>query len=91
LNCIIFQLTFNFTCFIGHQGKWVNSYPPAMRASYPTAQYSYLYSTPIPVSSYSQIPAQMKPPAGNPSVHSMYYATNTTPNPQYPAAQYPGQ
>lgn len=61
-----------------------------MRASYPTAQYSYLYSTQIPASGYSQITAQMKPPT-NPSVHSMYYSTNTTPNPQYSATQYQGQ
>lgn len=77
--------------FVGHQGKWLNTYPQAaMRASYPTAQYSYLYSTQIPASGYSQITAQMKPPT-NPTVHSMYYPTNTTPNPQYSAAQYPGQ
>lgn len=76
---------------LGPQGKWVNPYPqPAMRASYP-AQYSYLYSTPLPASGYSQITAQMKPPTGNPPVHSMYYPTNTTPNPQYQATQYPGQ
>jgi len=78
--------------FIGPQGKWVNPYPqPAMRASYPATQYSYLYSTQIPASGYSQITAQMKPPTGNQPVHSMYYPTNTTPNQQYPTAQYPGQ
>lgn len=63
-----------------------------MRASYPT-QFSYLYSTQIPASGYSQITAQMKPPppTGNPTVHSMYYSTNSTPNQQYSATQYQGQ
>ncbi|VVC37869.1 Hypothetical protein CINCED_3A025713 [Cinara cedri] len=74
----------------GAQGKWVNPYPqPAMRASYP-AQYSYLYSTQIPASGYSQITAQMKP-TGNATVHSIYYPTNSTPNQQYSATQYQGQ
>lgn len=76
--------------FIGPQGKWVNPYPQsAMRASYPTAQYSYLYSTQIPASGYSQITSQMKPPTGTPPV--MYYPANNTPNQQYPATQYQGQ
>jgi len=61
-----------------------------MRASYPAAQYSYIYSTQLPGSGYSQIAGQMKP-TGNPSAHAMFYPTNTTPNPQYPTAQYPGQ
>lgn len=88
--CIIKKII----CVIGPQGqgKWVNSYPqPAIRASYPSTQYSYLYSAQIPASSYSQMTTQIKPPTGNPPVHPMYYPTNTTPSPQYTAPQYPGQ
>jgi len=70
----------------------VNPYQqPGMRTSYPNAQYSYLYSAQIPASGYSQITAQIKQPTGNQPIHSLYYPTNTTPNPQYSASQYPGQ